>query len=112
VEDLVEEHFNNARSGTWIEFEDSAGRGFAQPDIFVSLPSHTICFEVKLRQTDVAYSQIASLYRPLLRALFRRPVLGVAVFHYLTPARRPPHIHHLSDLLALKEDQIFIWHVV
>src|SRR4029450_10699432 len=51
----------------WIEFEDLNGPGYAQPDCFLELRSRIICFECKLTETLAGYSQLHSLYGPLLR---------------------------------------------
>ena len=61
----------------WIEFEDSNGKGFAQPDSFLVLKSRVICFECKLTETLAGYRQLTALYGPLLREIYKRPVVLV-----------------------------------
>lgn len=111
--EILEQTFLGAvEDGRWIEFCDARGVGYAQPDFFLVQDHSVVCFEVKLKQTPVAYSQITHLYRPLLRHIFKLPILGVAVFHYLTPERRPVHIHHPLDVVGLKGEQTYVWHVI
>lgn len=52
--------------GPWIEFEDSHGRGFAQPDFLVFGEGHWTLLEAKLSQTPTAFAQLFGLYLPLL----------------------------------------------
>ena len=59
----------------WIEFEDTIGHGFAQPDSYLVLKSRIICFECKLTETLSGYSQLSGLYAPLLREIYSRPII-------------------------------------
>jgi hypothetical protein len=61
----------------WISYVDRRGPGYAQPDVFLVFPGHTVCFEAKLTQCEAGLLQISQLYRPLLRSIFKRPVVGV-----------------------------------
>lgn len=61
----------------WLEFEDLNGKGYAQPDTFLVLTSRIICFECKLTETLAGYKQLCSLYGPLLREIYSRPVILV-----------------------------------
>jgi hypothetical protein len=59
----------------WIEFEDQNGRGYAQPDSYLVLKSRIICFECKLTETLAGYRQLQTLYSPLLREIYQRPII-------------------------------------
>ena len=61
----------------WIEFEDSNGKGFAQPDCYLVLRSRIVCFECKLTETLSGYAQLSKLYAPLLREIYQRPIVLV-----------------------------------
>jgi hypothetical protein len=61
----------------------------AQPDAILIGPHSVICFEVKLTQRQSALLQIGQLYRPLLREIYKKPVVGVVVCQNLVyPARQ------------------------
>ena len=56
--------------GPWIQFEDTNGVGFAQPDFIVySSANSWIVLEAKLSQTPSAFEQLFKLYLPLLSKL-------------------------------------------
>jgi hypothetical protein len=59
----------------WIRFEDSNGEGYAQPDSYLVLKSRVICFECKLTETLSGYAQLEKLYKPLLAAIYSRPIV-------------------------------------
>lgn len=63
----------------WIAFEDSAGPGFASPDIVLRTPQALVVVECKLRRTPIADAQLRHLYMPLLEALAGEAPAGVAV---------------------------------
>ena len=103
------EGFDDIRAGAWIEFRDSRGTGFAQPDFFLAGPHSTIVLESKLTETDGGYSQIAALYRPLLRHIFSRPVVGILVCKTLI--RRPERlIISPAAVLDTTEEATYLWH--
>jgi len=103
------EGFNDVRAGAWIEFRDSRGTGFAQPDFFLVGPHSTIVLEAKLTETDSGYTQIAALYRPLLSRLFHKPVVGILVCKTLV--RRPERlIISPAELLDTTEEATYLWH--
>lgn len=109
---LLNEFGKTLAQGQWIEFEDANGKGYAQPDFFLVRADRIVCWEVKLRQTAAAISQIMELYRPLLWHLFRLPVVGVATFHYLDRTILGPEIFHPQDVIAMKpRELVHVWHV-
>lgn len=97
-------HYNE-----WLGFTDATGSHYCQPDIYVELPSYILLLEVKLTQTDSAAYQLAGLYRPLLEALYSKPVVMVQVCKNL---RYPPkyEIHALRE--AKKPGQIYTYHFI
>lgn len=103
------EGFSDVKCGQWIEFRDVNGTGFAQPDFFLVGPHSTVVLESKLTETDGGYSQIAALYRPLLRHIFRRPVVGILVCKTLI--RRPDKlILAPAAVLDTTEEATYLWH--
>ena len=70
--------------GQWLEFEDSNGRGYAQPDFILQGQDHVLCVEAKLSWIE-AERQVLGLYAPLLRELYELPVRSVVVVKYLRP---------------------------
>src|SRR4249919_967845 len=69
--------FGEVHSNQWIEFFDLNGRGFAQPDHYIVCDDAVLVFECKLSQQEAGLVQIGELYRPLLRKIYDRPVIGV-----------------------------------
>ena len=96
-------------SGSWIEFLDANGHGFAQPDYFLVTDGVTLVFECKLSQRDAALVQVGRLYRPLLRELFKQPVVGIQVCKIL---RKESNwfVDDPSKLMAYRKEHIFTWH--
>jgi hypothetical protein len=103
------EGLSDVKAGVWIEFRDRNGTGFAQPDFFLPGPHSVLVFESKLTETDGGYSQIAALYRPLLRHIYQRPVVGILVCKTLI--RRPDRlISAPAELLDTTEEATYLWH--
>lgn len=96
-------HYNR-----WIRFEDSSGRHFAQPDIFILTDKRVILLECKLTQTEEAEFQLCYLYKPLLELLFpSKEVVCVQVCKNLR--YRPAHeIGRLRD--AIDPSTIYTYH--
>ena len=94
-------------SGQWFEFLDRNGPGVCQPDHYIPFEDQVLLFECKLTQTDVAFSQMDQLYKPILRQLYGRPVTGVQVCKHLVDRR--PIITDLRETL-LKPGSNFLWH--
>lgn len=63
---------------SWIEFEDSNGFGFCQPDAFVVFDNLVILVEAKLTWVDCVWEELDGLYKPLLENIYSRPVASVA----------------------------------
>ena len=59
----------SVRSGTWIEFLDETGPGWAQPDHVLMLPKSVWIFENKLTYRESAWDQLELLYGPLVREI-------------------------------------------
>lgn len=70
--------------GEWFEFEDLNGWGMCQPDFF-KVGSAVVVLEAKYTWTSEASCQLMHLYRPVLEAVFGRPVYGVQVCKRLVP---------------------------
>jgi hypothetical protein len=103
------EGFHDICAGHWIEFQDAGGVGFAQPDFYLVGPHSTLLFESKLTETEWGHQQIALLYRPLLRHIFRRPVVGILVCKTLIQQPRSL-IRHPAELLDTTAETTHIWH--
>lgn len=78
--------------GVWLEFQDSSGRGFAQPDFFLLPPTDSILapqfgllLECKLSLTARGWMQMEKLYLPLLRRLYRIDFKMIQVCKNLRP---------------------------
>lgn len=74
-----------AQHGQWIEFEDSAGRGWAQPDFLLRFEDKALILETKYTWVAEGHSQIELLYRPLIERLFELEVVGLVVCRTLVP---------------------------
>jgi hypothetical protein len=71
--------------GPWLEYVDSAGRGFAQPDFVIKLGGALVVLECKYTWTPEGHTQVERLYKPLLERLEGLPVVGVQVCKKLLP---------------------------
>lgn len=98
--------------GQWIEFEDEEGFGYAQPDVFLVLPSRIILFECKLSETLRGHTQLSSLYSPLLEEIYLRPVVKILACKNLT--RLEKHRWEVDGIrgavLTAESDRILTWH--
>jgi len=101
--------FPSAKLGQWIRFCDAQGTGFAQPDCYVALAEKVLVFESKLSSSQDGLGQIAALYRPLLRHIFRKPVVGVMVVKYLYADPGELEISSPLEALAKKEEELLVW---
>lgn len=89
--------------GQWIEFEDSKGLGYAQPDFYIVNSGGVLLLECKLSQTDTAWDQLYGLYKPLLEHIYKVPVVSVQVCKNLRQA--DPRI--ISDFKERKDGAIW-----
>lgn len=97
-------HYNE-----WLGYTDASGSNFCQPDIYVVLPSYVLLLEVKLTQTEDAEIQLRDLYRPLLEALYSRPVVMVQVCKNL----RYKPINAISSLReACEPGKLYTYHCI
>jgi hypothetical protein len=109
VEKFLRRELIDVQVGRWIEFCDANGGGYAQPDVFLVGPWSTLLFESKLKETQWGHSQIDELYRPLLRYIFGRPVIGILVCKFIQFA--PENlIMHPGELLDETSEKTYIWH--
>lgn len=81
----------NASHGLWFEFCDRNGRGFCSPDLIIEGKDEILAIECKLTNYPEAVMQLTNLYRPVLTAVYHRPVRGLVALKYLNPAS-PKHM--------------------
>jgi hypothetical protein len=74
--------------GQWFEFWDANGHGYCQPDFILVEPGRVLVLEAKYTWVLEAHAQLMQLYAPVLRAVFKRPVIGVVVCKRLVPGAR------------------------
>lgn len=72
-----------AKHGPWLEYLDSSGLHWCQPDYLWMQPP-AVVFECKLSWTMVGHLQIEELYAPIVEHLWKVPVLGIVVSRHLT----------------------------
>ena len=97
----------------WIRYVDAEGPGLCNPDIVLECDDRVLVLECKLTQTDVAENQIFQLYAPVIRLMWNKPILGVAVFRNLIRQPKNP-ILNLTGLLTqplLDCDVFSTWHL-
>lgn len=78
----------------WFLYKDAQGVSYCQPDYFIVRDDLVLLVECKLSQTDEAFQQMASLYVPVLRYRYERPIVTVLACKYL----RFDPIAPISDL--------------
>lgn len=105
------------QGGRWLEFEDSAGKGFAQPDFFllppggdVLAPDFGLIFENKLSINTRGWYQLEKLYLPLLRHIYRIDFKLVLVCKNLRPGFSEYPILDVIQPLTRDLPQKSIWH--
>jgi len=76
-----------AMHGQWIQFADSQGAGYAQPDFLLEFPfaDAILILESKLSWVPEAYGQIEYLYKPLVEKVWQKPAFGIVVTKNLIP---------------------------
>lgn len=82
----------------------------AQPDFFLEGPHNVIVFEVKLTQRQSAILQIGQLYRPLLREIFQKPVVGIVVCKNLIYSPGRWLIPGPEEVIDHRAEDVFTWH--
>ena len=97
--------------GQWVLFQDSNGRGYAEVDEFIvpPPPAPILLIEAKLTQTDCAIAQLISLYLPLLRKIYNRPIVCLQVCKNM---RYIPDkfVESPQELLRNPGPGVFTWH--
>ena len=86
--------------GIWIQYVDSNGLGYAQPDIVLAETGTNRLFiiECKRTQTDEAILQLEGLYKPLIRELFpQREIYLIQVFKNIV--EKTDLIYNLMDYM-------------
>ena len=91
----------------WIAFTDSTGSHYCQPDLYIVLPSYVLLLEVKLTQTESAEGQMSELYKPVLEALYSRPVVMVQICKNL---RYPPRAEISALHQACSSTRFYTYH--
>lgn len=89
--------------GPWFRFEDTAGKGLAQPDALLILDDRIIIFEAKLKQTIAALPQIR-LYGELASTLLGKPWVGVQIFRWPSTLRQndPKLLAAIQDIVSVE----------
>lgn len=71
--------------GQWFRFIDSNGVGHCQLDFYRLTSDAVIVLESKLTWVEEGHSQLELLYRPVVEAYWRRPMVGLVVARRLVP---------------------------
>lgn len=100
----------NLHESQWLRFIDANGRGYAQPDVYLVGSRSVVCFEAKLTQRDAALAQLGRLYRPLLRHVYGKPVVGVVVCKNLVYRPGRWQIPGPEEVLDTTQEAIYTWH--
>ena len=84
----------------WIEFQDSSGRRWCQPDAVILERSGGIgvIYEVKYQHTEQAWWQLKCLYQPVLHVLFPETHFGLMeLVHWHDPLIHFPEPYDLTS---------------
>lgn len=109
-----------AQHGQWIEFWDSNGHHYCQPDLLLALKgplgSFHAVLEAKLGDAEAARAQLQRLYKPVLRCLLRAEPACIVVVRHLGElnavyGQKRVHLELESALFAARE-QPYITHVL
>lgn len=113
--DLAKALGKRAEHGPWINFADKNGPGWAQPDFLIEFPfsDALLILETKYTWVRDAYSQIESLYKPLIQHIYSKPAFGIVVAKVLTPDCHQLPIYRSLDeaaIAACSEGKTVLWH--
>ena len=88
----------------WIEFWDTSGHHFAQPDFVITGPEEILVLESKLSQSPFAFDQLWYLYKPLLEKMYpEKKIYLVQVARWLR-CKWDPICWNLEEALELCRD--------
>lgn len=92
----------------WIRYEDSAGLGWARPDLYMIRDDLLVIVESKLTQTISAEKQLLKLYLPLLLRIYSRKIVCVQSCRSL---RNEPEqeIKLLEDIILEPRLGMWVW---
>lgn len=96
----------------WFRFSDASGLHYCQLDFALVGPEHIVLIECKRSQTEIAELQMRELYIPVLRDVYKKPVVMVQAFNIATydfSARRLPCP---SELCFTPKPGVWYWHYV
>lgn len=91
---LLADHFKDFKRGPWLQYQNSNGTWFCQPDGLVVLENSVIIFEVKYSHCMEAYWQLRHLYQPVVEALL--PGFSTQVVE--VPKSFDPHVEWPEDI--------------
>ena len=97
------------RLGQWILFADQFGVSWAQPDAILIQEKMILLMECKLTQTDSVKPQLLSLYLPLLRFIYNRPIVCLQICKQLRHAPEK-EVDDPQELLRYPGPGVFTWH--
>lgn len=98
-------------SSPWFEFQDKNGRGYCNVDHYAVLDDKVLCFECKLTETWVAFSQILELYKPVLEHIYGKPVVAVQVCKHLVPPKNPYYIQDIQAVIRAPRRKAWLLHM-
>ncbi len=95
----------------WFIYCDQSGVNWAKTDIYLILEDYILLMECKLTQTDAATPQLLSLYLPLLRKIYNKPILCMQVCKGLRYVPKKL-IASPQELLENPGPGVFVWHFI
>ena len=93
----------------WFIYCDQSGVNWAKTDIYLIMKDFILLMECKLTQTDSATPQLLSLYLPLLRKIYNKPILCMQVCKGLRYVPKKL-IESPQELLEKPGPGVYIWH--
>lgn len=97
--------------GQWLLFKDRHGYGKAQPDVYIVRSDLVVLIECKLTQTENAIPQLLSLYLPLIKELYHRPVVCIQACHNLRYVPKKL-IEDPMELIKNPRPGVWTWHYI
>lgn len=83
----------------WIEYWDSSGQHWCEPEFFAILPTEVLLVECKRTGCNYGVQQMEGLYAPLLAHLFLRPVRCLQVCKIVTRDTPGPYVDDLAAFI-------------
>lgn len=99
------------KHGQWFKYRDRTGTAYCQTDVLAARAGLLLVLEAKLTQKIEGELKLDRLYVPLMKALYKVPVVPILIFQNIL--WEPKHrLDALADAVKLRpRDRERVWHL-